>query len=297
MDVLPLAVTPTVTHYVYIRKHQAKASGEIPAGRTLFVSNLPVDCTERQLARFFGAHGCGSIEKVVFAGSADSEPRRGEDDSIRGNLEDGVQPIASTSKVVPLPPGPPPLWTSGQTAHIIFLDESSLSIALDLPKNKAKKYKWPPSSHEGGVPTGLARFTAMYDARRPPLSVARNHADSYMEDYENKLEAAKRADSRSKYKKGEAIVDEDGFTLVTRGGAYGATLGGGAPVASRKFQLAANRGAINDAEKQKRKKKEKPDFYTFQIREKKRKGEVLEMSLMCIPNVYSHRIHGPAEEV
>jgi len=275
MEVLPLVVSPAATHYVYIRKHQAKSNSIIPGDRTLFASNLPVDCTERLLGRFFKAHGCGSVEKVIFTGLGDSERKQGEDDSMQLDEEEhegDVQPTASTSKVVPLPPYPPSLRTSGQAAHIVFLDESSLSMALGLPKNKSKKYKWPPSSDDGGVPTGLARFTAMYDARRPPLSVARDHADSYMEDYTRKAEAAKLAAAQSKYKKGEAAVDEDGFTLVTRGGAYGATLGGGASVASRKFQLAANSGAVHDAEKQKRKKKEKPDFYTFQIREKKRKG-------------------------
>jgi ribosomal RNA-processing protein 7 len=271
MDVLPLVVSPTVTHYVYIRKHQAKAGSIIPGDRTLFASNLPVDCTERQWTRFFKAHGCGSIEKMVFEGGGDSMQE-----------DEGVQLAAPTSKVVPLPPSPPPLRVSGQTAHIIFLDESSLSMTLSLPKNKFKKYKWPPSPGEDGVPTGLARFTAMFDARHPPLSVARDHVDTYMEDYEKKVETAKLAAAQLKYKKGEAIVDQDGFTLVTRGGAYGATLGGRASVASKKFQLAANSGAVHAVEKQKRKKKEKPDFYTFQIREKKRQGDELSKSLICV---------------
>ena len=223
---LPLVVSPTTTHYVYIRKHQAKADSIIPGDRTLFASNLPVDCTERLLGWFFKAHGCGSVEKVIFTGSRDSEQRQAEDCSMQLDEEEherDVQPTASTSKVVPLPPYPPSLWTSGHAAHIVFLDESSLSVALELPKNRSKKYKWPPSSDDGGVPTGLARFTAMYDARHPPLSVARDHADSYMEDYSRKAESAKLAVAQSRYKKGEGIVDEDGFTLVTRGGAYGAT--------------------------------------------------------------------------
>ena len=44
----------------------------------------------------------------------------------------------------------------------------------------------------------------------------------------------------------QAIVDADGFTLVTRGGAYGKTLGGGVAVArkwvQRSGQAARNRG-------------------------------------------------------
>ena len=39
----------------------------------------------------------------------------------------------------------------------------------------------------------------------------------------------------SKYKKGEALVDEDGFTPVVCEGAYGQVAGGVVEVASRKF--------------------------------------------------------------
>ena len=74
---------------------------------------------------------------------------------------------------------------------------------------------------------------------------------------------------KSKYRKGEAIVDGDGFTLVTRGGAYGKTLGGGVGVASKRFQrsgeTARNRGLKKD-------KKEKEGFYGFQKAEKQRSG-------------------------
>lgn len=279
MEVLPLTVAPSAVHYVFVRKHEASPGSALPGDRTLFASNLPVDCTERQLSQFFKAHACGTVEKVVFADSkhaSTGHENSGEVLEADHDDDEDMEPVASTSKVAPLPTPPPNLRASGHTAHIIFLDASSIPLALSLSKSKtksSKKLKWPPPSSDNDVPTGLARLTAMYDARHPPIPVAREHADTYMEDYEQRIEAAKLAAAQqSKYKKGEAIVDEDGFTLVTRGGAYGATLGGGAAVASRKFQLEANSGTVGEVEKRKRKKKEKPDFYTFQIREKKRKG-------------------------
>ena len=79
----------------------------------------------------------------------------------------------------------------------------------------------------------------------------------------------------SKYRKGEAIVDDDGFTLVTRGGAYGQTLGGGVGVASKKFQDEVRKGSGGGrVRKNKKEPKEKDAFYAFQIHEKKRKGNV-----------------------
>lgn len=278
MEVIPLTLSSSAVHYIFIRQHEAKAGSAIPGDRTLFASNLPVDCTERQLSQFFKAHACGTVEKVLFTGSqhASSSPNEndGSTEEKSGDNDEEMQPVASTSKIVALPAKPPTLRASGHNAHIVFLDASSIPLALALSKSKqSRKYKWPPASAEkDDVPTGLARIMATFDALHPPLSVAREHADTYVEDYEQRVEAAKLAAQQSRYKKGEAIVDEDGFTLVTRGGAYGATLGGGAAVASRKFQLEANSGAMNELEKKKGKKKEKPDFYTFQIREKKRKG-------------------------
>lgn len=69
-------------------------------------------------------------------------------------------------------------------------------------------------------------------------------------------------------------MDEDGFTLVTRGGAYGQAVGGGVGVASKKFM--DNTGKKKDesggTRKRKKGKKEKEAFYAFQVHEKKRKG-------------------------
>ena len=78
--------------------------------------------------------------------------------------------------------------------------------------------------------------------------------------------------------KPEPEVDEDGFTLVTRGGAYGKTLGGGVGVASKRFMQdqavdGAGAGATGKRHRKKKEKKEKEAFYAFQVHEKKRNGE------------------------
>jgi ribosomal RNA-processing protein 7 len=112
----------------------------------------------------------------------------------------------------------------------------------------------------------------------------RAHADSAIARFDFDLAARKAALRReSKYKKGEALVDEDGFTLVVRGGAYGQAVGGGVGVASRKFMDEYVKGVHGKESGSKRKRhkegKEKGAFYAFQIHEKKRNGASLFLPL------------------
>ncbi|CCO26433.1 hypothetical protein BN14_00457 [Rhizoctonia solani AG-1 IB] len=86
---------------------------------------------------------------------------------------------------------------------------------------------------------------------------------------------AKRAAAASQYKKGVPIIDDDGFELVTRGGAYGKTVGGGVGVASKKFELAAKSGGLAAGKKKKKgrdKSKDLEGLYAHEQREKKRKA-------------------------
>ena len=306
--VLPVAYSPSATHIIYARAHsvskrqnaKGKQKEELPEGRTLFLVNVPPDATERELTVLFKS--CGTIEKVVFStggGSSGAEDAMDEDeeDEEEGEGEEGEEesddeegsgsedeedghsrpkkkrkisePVAP--KFVPLPSVPLRTFRrTGHTAYVVFLDSSSLTRALKPP---AKPYPWPVDRE---TPLGLEHYKALYSALRPPLDVVRAHADSWMEAFEHE-QAKKRQESQ--YKKGEAIVDEDGFTLVTRGGAYGKTLGGGVGVASKRFindqaeaGAATGSGSGGKRHRKKKDKKEKDTFYAFQIHEKKRKG-------------------------
>lgn len=248
MESIPLSLSPTHTqHFLYARKHLSDANGPFPPDRTLFLANLPIDCTKHQLARFFKS--CGPVENVIF-----ERERRNEEEEC---------PDAPT--LVLLPPTPPSPHRVAHTAYVIFLDSSAIPLALGL-SSSPKPNQWPPDSIPD-EPLGLRYYLAQYDALHLPLEIARRHADSYIEHFEF---VRARAKQKSKYHKGEAIVDAEGFTMVTRGGAYGSTVGGGVAVASKKFQLDAAMGKVQVPER--KKKKEKTDFYTFQIREQKRKG-------------------------
>ncbi|KIY62005.1 hypothetical protein CYLTODRAFT_439022 [Cylindrobasidium torrendii FP15055 ss-10] len=275
---LPFSISPGVVHYVYARAHEApkkaKQSQQWPAGRTLFLVNVPPDATEREITEIFKS--CGTIERVSFDSDAppveepDSSDEE-EEEEIEETAVDGEEPQRKRRRkdktkaprppqLIPLPsPAIRKLRRTSQSAHVIFLDDSSLPRAL-VPSSKPRA--WPAGDEE---PSGLAHYTSLYTSLRPPLDAVRTHADSFMELFE--FEQAK-LKQKSRYKKGEAVVDEDGFTLVTRGGAYGQAVGGGVTVASKRFQ---SRGETRSMGRNRKKDtKEKANFYAFQKAEKQR---------------------------
>lgn len=296
-SILPIVYSSQATHYLYIRAHAAKAKPEsdLPPDKTLFLVNLPPDATERDLITLFSK--VGTVERVVFGGYNHSESLADDTDSEDENAdeimgeEDEVQEIKQSKKeaapkVIPLPTASLRLIRrTGGTGHIVFTSSAAIKAALSL-SGKDLPLSWPKfKATSTAEPSGLAHYLASYHSRHPPLSSIKEHADSSMEVFEYKQALASKRNS--KYKKGEAIVDEDGFTLVTRGGAYGQTLGGGVGVASKKFMQDLKGG------KRHRKKKEtsKEGFYAFQLREKRIQGMLTVYILNITLTILPYRTH------
>lgn len=291
--VLTISYSPQTTHRLYIRAHASRtASDDLPTDRTLFLVNIPPDSTERELIMLFST--CGTIDKVKFGGqealpeldddftSCDEEDEPTiEENTITHEDEDAAKPLNNTKrdkkqpppKVIPLPTvALRHMRRAGSTAHIVFTSTQGLSAALSLsslPTSDKARLMWPKfKATSAAEPSGLTHYKTKYRALRPPLAAVREHADSSMEVFEYRQALASKRNS--KYKKGEAIVDEDGFTLVTRGGAYGQTLGGGVSVASKKFMEEIKRGGSKRSKRKKSVGKE--GFYSFQIRESRIQG-------------------------
>ncbi|KAF8497346.1 ribosomal RNA-processing protein 7-domain-containing protein [Gautieria morchelliformis] len=303
--VVPLLYGQSTQHILYIKEHISKpGSGKaalLPNGRTLFLVNIPPDATERELTLLFKS--CGHVERVIVQSRTWSpeayeplEISQGEDEdevleakeeaAVAGNSEDSAhrRKRRKLSMKKNKSKGPPPqvvalpqpelslrtLLHSGSSAHLVFTDTISIPRALELGSASSKIRTWPPTT--GTVsPWGLAHYAALYEAQRPSLQDVKAHADSFLQVYEYNKALTKQ---KSEYKKGVAIVDEDGFTLVTRGGAYGTTLGGGVGVATKQFmeELRTGEKATSSKRgKKKPKKHEKDNFYKFQSHEKKRK--------------------------
>jgi len=318
---LPVQYDHDTWHMLYIRAHVAGSSknakkSQWPEDRTIFMVNVPPDATEREIVFLFKS--CGTVEKVVFDADGPGEHSDVESDAdsaesdasslSQSHVRKKRKTVASSStsvgptapprghrpKVEPLPTVPlRTLRRTGQTAHIVFLDASSCTRALALAHAHpgAKPVLWPANADKGR-PRGLAHYVTQYESARPPLDAVRAHADSAIARFDFDLAARKAAlRQESKYKKGEALVDEDGFTLVVRGGAYGQAVGGGVGVASRKFMDEYVKGAQGKESRSKRKShkegKEKGAFYAFQIHEKKRNGASLFLpASFCLSSTY-----------
>ena len=290
--VLTISYSPQATHYLYIRAHASRtASDDLPTDRTLFLVNIPPDSTERELITLFSS--CGAIDKVKFGGqdalpelddnfsSCDEDEPAIEENTLMQEDQDATKTLNNIKrgkkqpppKVIPLPTvALRHMRRTGGTAHIVFTSTQGLSAALSLSSTSTSDTAclvWPKfKATSAAEPSGLTHYKAKYRALRPSLVTVREHADSSMEVFEYRQALERKGNS--KYKKGEAIVDEDGFTLVTRGGAYGQTMGGGVGVASKKFMKEIK----GDGSKRKKKKKtaSKEGFYAFQIREKRIQG-------------------------
>jgi ribosomal RNA-processing protein 7 len=302
-SILPVAYSSQATHYIYIRAHITKSKGgasdEFPSNRTLFAVNIPPDASERELVTLFLKYG--TVERIAFAGHdrveeiiheevatsdeekmdapkgnevemLDNEDEEEDKNRRRQKKRKNETAKANVPKITPLPTvSLRHLRRTGGIGHIVFRTSQALAAILALSKSDLPlawpKFKVP----SGAEPSGLAHYVAKHKSLRPPLSVVKAHADSSMEVFEYKQALANR--NTSKYRKGEAIIDEDGFTLVARGGAYGQTIGGGVGVASKKFMQEVTSGKRN----RKKKSAYKEGFYAFQTREKRIQGILLHL--------------------
>lgn len=307
----PAKYTP---HHVYIRAHHDKAHKE-GEGRTLFVVNLPVDITERDLRVIFGRWGV--VESIEFTGGTggdaleqavieslnesvsddDEEEEEDEQDEQDGDVEgqggSRAEPTfqgsqkpnlprkmrqrrkptlpASVPEVTPLPallPRDLPYGLSGlRGAHITYLDALPVKHALAHTGSiRLEKYN-------EKTPSGLDYYVSLHSTLRPALAAVKEFSDTSMARFDHLQSML--LSSRAKKQGAGALVDEDGFTVVVRGGRYGRTGGRGKGVAAVGV---ASRGFKGDGVKGKG-AGELPDFYRFQQVDRKRKGESGAMAL------------------
>lgn len=317
-----------VTHWVYVRKHVSSGASssvastsklteaaQLPAERTLFMANLPVDTTESHLRDIFAK--AGNISSIRFrrSASADEEDEheekgQGEDSTddeeehhqlaqAKGKRNKGVQKKSRVPRVEALPSldpreamGSQALLTTSSSAHIVFLEPSSLVRALELLQSgirwtdpfrslrrQAEKHTDIPaarattsasfllSAGAGIPPVGLELLLGQYSACRPELSDVQAWADSRVALYQYRrahpLPRKIGVRGVTVGPTGE-LLDEDGFIIVQRSGKYGragaaADAGGSVGVAKHDFKP----NTKNKAEGLE-------DFYRFQMRERKR---------------------------
>lgn len=301
-------------HDLYLRRHvSSREDTELPAGRTLFVVNVPPDASRARLRELFRV--AGAVENVHLHALNRTAPDHDDEADASGDEEDSPTVDADAEqagqkkdkrgppRVEPLPslePNADEFLPTGSSAHIVFVDTSSLERALQLPQKHAKKpMPWrierqEDDEEESARPRrrfhrqqllGLEYLLARFRQHRPPHDRIKRHVDSAVARYtwirehpQWLLEQRMRGNTTTGVGVGiqgisvgpdGELLDADGFTIVQKGGRYGRSGAEG----SDSGTFAAITPEFEESLREnpdKKKARELPDFYRFQFRERKR---------------------------
>ncbi|OLY81827.1 Ribosomal RNA-processing protein 7 [Smittium mucronatum] len=234
--VLPIIINiePEQLHYLYIKKHGASANttSEGPSldpSKTLFIVNLPVDCSVNTLKTFFKP--IARVSKVLFSDIAGSDIFQKEyqkaclfSDTTSSEAHDQIQPVEFGTRL-----------KSGSCCHVQFLEESETTRVLSLSSTSSGVFPvphiWPAISNSnedssdistntlsGNSETqqvspsdykGLQRYLFEYRGLRPPQDLLSTELSQYMIKFEKKQYERERLYSAQKN-----VPDEDGFVTV-----------------------------------------------------------------------------------
>ncbi|KAJ2362836.1 hypothetical protein H4S02_011275 [Coemansia sp. RSA 2611] len=257
--VLPVQISGGAsTHYLYFKQHTSKREDPLlPSSRTIYISNVPADATERDLRRLF--QGVARVARVVFHSSvgqdavkvaaataqATSEMARTSSKGTKGKPKAKATAEAAKAQQVA------PLLSSGGSAHVVLLEDVELGAVLGM---KAGVREWDiENSH------GLARHMLDYGAARPAAADVRADVDAFMARFEEAQYERERMLEQQ-----QNVADADGFIPVVRRARGGKNTDGTASVTAMSTDEAREAGAT---------RKEPATFanlYRFQARERKR---------------------------
>ena len=194
----------------------------------------------------------------------------------RQRKKKGLPPSVPT--VTPLPslnPRTDPYGLSGShIAHVTYVDAVSIKKVMSYT-DSAIPLPSPSSTNTTTNPTGLEYYTSQHSTLRPRTADIKLFADSSMNRYDHLHSLL--LSSRARQKGAGALVDEDGFTVVVRGGRYGRT-GGRGDLGSGSVGVGVAKRGLTPKEL-KGGAAEMDDFYKFQKVDRKRKGASHELQL------------------
>lgn len=235
----PCSKRSDALRYFFYRRYEPKAKagqggsgdgddGEEDAprpGRTLLVCNVPRAYSFEDLAAMFACFG--QVEQVLFR-----------------------SPPSTAHVYIPFSGGDPGGALAGgdvpaQSAYVVYVDAASVGRAESSDMSGAVQ----PLVEGSAVPGGMRRWLEEYKAQRPDPAGLQTQVDRFMEAFDRRVDAERRA-ARS-----GPVVDEDGFTLITR---------------TRGAKRAAPAATVVQQKKRAKEERDVVDFYRFQRRERKR---------------------------
>ncbi|KAJ2612224.1 hypothetical protein H4S08_002799 [Coemansia sp. RSA 1365] len=270
------------THYLYFRQHSSTKEDILrPTDRTIFMANLPVDATERDVRRLF--QGVARVARVIFNGavgqdavkttaanarmtgelaaamaSAAEEQQQGKagknrkkrQATAKGAEEDEQQhkPVVRSQLLV-----------SGSTAHIVLLEVEELDNVLSMKAGTIRQ--WPARDAEDATDPreyrGLARYIYEHRAARPPADMLRSEVDGFMSKFEEARYERERMVAQQ-----HNTADADGFVTVVRRGRHTKNSDGSGSVVAASVAEARAAG-------EKKTEVVFGNMYRFQMRERK----------------------------
>lgn len=300
-----------VLHYLYFKAHQprentsepkiiyeADNSQLLPPGRTLFATNLPVDCSEKDLTELFNNYklaGPGQVIKVLIRApnslSIDlklNSSGKNQDDFVKKTntalareFSELFPSLNTTGKGLNQT-----LLTYPNYAYIVFKKTESLekilNYKLQLPTNNTEEkldlesflinspssFLSLNSSITAATESGMKRWLHRYDVQRPDPKKLQAYLDEYMGEYNHHTELVKYRESLTM-----DMPDEDGFVKVVKGRTRNATADGATVRAILKAD--AKELSIKIAADKRRQEQKEADgtalnFYRIQTRDSKK---------------------------
>lgn len=252
----PYKTQDPVYNYIYLKKHTTSTVSSSQT-RSLFLVNLPIDTTLPQIKKIFQDVAIGAIVESFQSNDYYDSHQIGinelnidisklSNEDIGGMEEDNKGNNNNNNSKIPLGCG-----------IVTFLDKNGLNLALQSIKKIISSGKnipiWPKDLQE----IGTERYINNYKSKiMDSESLEIESAESVLEFARKEQEAKDEIDNM------KTITDEDGFTMVV--GSHRKT----------KTGIMGSLKKTNEIEKEKAvkkmKRKEKQDFYRFQIREKKK---------------------------
>lgn len=243
-QILPINIRGTVsTHYVYFKKHDSRTNPDSTNNTSIFLCNLPILSDLQTIKKYFQSVALGAtIEGYTQSYLTDTT----EDVWLDLTKLTSDLPVGNTDETASKLPK--------NCAVVTFIDKSSFQLAFNSLKRLASSgtvSTWPMKEITSSYFLNLYKLKIL-DKEKLSEKVAQA-----LKDFDNAEQ-----ESIENLQNQASLVDEDGFQLVV--GSHRKTKAG----ILGKQNLAST--VESEKAKNKMKKKEKQDFYRFQLRQRKK---------------------------
>lgn len=232
------------THYVYFKKHDSRTNPDSTNNTSIFLCNLPILSDLQTIKKYFQSVALGAtIEGYTQSYLTDTT----EDVWLDLTKLTSDLPVGNTDETASKLPK--------NCAVVTFIDKSSFQLAFNSLKRLASSgtvSTWPMKEITSSYFLNLYKLKIL-DKEKLSEKVAQA-----LKDFDNAEQ-----ESIENLQNQASLVDEDGFQLVV--GSHRKTKAG----ILGKQNLAST--VESEKAKNKMKKKEKQDFYRFQLRQRKKR--------------------------